>query len=41
MKMAKGGKMKKKNLRMLYYIAWVVGLIAAGILIYGIIKSLI
>jgi len=33
--------MKKNVLRTLYYIAWIVGFIAAGILIYGIIKALI
>ena len=33
--------MNKKILRTLYYIAWAVGFIAAGILIYGIIKTLI
>jgi len=33
--------MKKNNLKILYYIAWGIGLIAAGFLIYGIIKSLI
>jgi len=32
--------MNKKNLRILYYIAWLVGFFAAAILIYGIIKSL-
>ncbi len=31
----------KKNMKILYYIAWIVGLIAAAILLYGIIKSLI
>ena len=34
-------QMKKENLRMFYYIAWAVGLIAAAILVYGIIKALI
>jgi len=33
--------MKKKNLKILYYVAWIVGLIAAAILIYGIAKALI
>ncbi len=33
--------MRKKTLRILYYLAWIVGLIAAGILIYGIIRALI
>jgi hypothetical protein len=33
--------MDKKVMKILYYIAWIVGIIAAGILIYGIIKSII
>jgi predicted outer membrane lipoprotein len=33
--------MKKKTLRILYYIAWIIGLIAVGFLVYGIIKALI
>lgn len=33
--------MKKKTLRILYYIAWAIGIFAAAVLIYGIIKSLI
>ncbi len=33
--------MKKKILRILYYIAWLIGIIAAGFLVYGIIKSLV
>ena len=33
--------MDKKALRGLYYLAWIVGIAAVGILIYGIIKSLI
>lgn len=32
--------MDKKTLRIIYYIAWAVGLIAVGISIYGIIKAL-
>jgi hypothetical protein len=32
--------MDEKILRGLYYLAWAVGFFAAGILIYGIIKSL-
>lgn len=34
-------KMSRKNLKILYYIAWAVGIIAAAILVYGIIKSLL
>jgi len=33
--------MSDKTLRFLYYLAWAVGFFAAGVLIYGIIKSLI
>lgn len=33
--------MKKETLRFLYYIAWAVGIFAAVILVYGIIKSLL
>ena len=33
--------MKKKTLDILYYLVWIVGLIAAGFLVYGITKSLI
>lgn len=33
--------MKKSTIKLLYYLAWIVGLIAAGILIYGIIISLL
>jgi hypothetical protein len=33
--------MDKKLMKILYYIAWIVGLFAAAILVYGIIKSLI
>jgi hypothetical protein len=33
--------MNKNTLRKLYYIAWIIGFFAAGILIYGIIKSLL
>ena len=33
--------MKKKTLKILYYLAWIIGLIAAGFLIYGIVKALI
>jgi len=33
--------MNKKILEILYYIAWIVGLVAAGFLIYGIIKALV
>lgn len=33
--------MKKSTLKILYYIAWAVGIFAAAILIYGIIKALI
>lgn len=33
--------MSKKTLKFLYYLAWIVGLIAAGFLAYGIIKSLL
>ena len=32
--------MKTENLKIFYYIAWIVGLFATGILIYGIIKAL-
>jgi len=32
--------MKKRTLRILYYLAWIVGIIAASILVYGIIKSI-
>jgi hypothetical protein len=32
--------MNKKLMKFLYYIAWLVGLFAAVVLIYGIIKSL-
>lgn len=32
--------MKEKLKRVLYYIAWTVGLIASAILVYGIIKAL-
>jgi len=34
-------KMKDKKLKILYYIAWAVGIIAAIALIYGIIRALI
>lgn len=33
--------MKNRNLAILYYIAWAVGMIAVVALIYGIIKALI
>jgi cytosine/uracil/thiamine/allantoin permease len=33
--------MKKENLKLLYYLGWIVGLIAAALLVYGIIKALI
>ncbi len=33
-------KMKKKTLRILYYIAWAVGIFAMLLLIYGILKNL-
>jgi len=33
--------MDEKILNVLYYLAWAVGFFAAGVLIYGIIKSLI
>lgn len=33
--------MEKRTLRILYYLAWSVGLFAAAVLIYGIIKSLL
>jgi len=33
--------MEKKKLRWLYYLAWAIGLIAAAILIYGIIIAII
>ncbi len=33
-------KMRKNTLKFLYYVAWIVGLIAVGVLIYGIIKAL-
>jgi len=33
--------MSKKTMRMLYYLAWIVGIIAAAVLIYGIIRELI
>jgi len=33
--------MKDKKLRILYYIAWAVGIIVAIALVYGIIKALI
>ncbi len=33
--------MKKEKLKWLYYLAWAVGIVAALILIYGIIISLI
>ncbi len=32
--------MNKKTLKILYYFAWAIGFFAAGVLIYGIIKSL-
>lgn len=32
--------MNKKLIKWLYYIAWAVGIFAAAVLIYGIIKSL-
>jgi len=32
---------KNKTLEILYYIAWIIGLIAVGFLIYGIIRALI
>jgi len=33
--------MNEKILNVLYYVAWIVGFFAVGILVYGIIKSLI
>jgi len=33
--------MNKKTLKILYYIAWAIGIFAAVILIYGIVKSFI
>jgi hypothetical protein len=33
--------MKKSSLKIPYYLAWIVGLIAGGILIYGIIRPLL
>lgn len=33
--------MKKKSLRILQYIAWVIGFIALALLIYGIIRALL
>jgi hypothetical protein len=33
--------MNKKTLKILYYLAWAIGFFAAGVLIYGIIKSFI
>ncbi len=33
--------MNRKKLIWLYYLAWLIGIVAAGFLIYGIIKSLI
>jgi len=33
--------MKKKNLEVLYYLAWTIGFIAVIALLYGIIKTLI
>ena len=33
--------MRKQTLKMLYYIAWAVGIIAAAVLVYGIISALI
>jgi len=33
--------MKESNIKLLYYLAWAIGLVTAGFLIYGIIKSLI
>jgi|TARA_Y100000034_G_scaffold133769_1_gene200232 hypothetical protein len=32
--------MNERVLRVLYYLAWAVGFFAAGVLIYGIIRSL-
>jgi hypothetical protein len=34
-------KQKKKNTVWVYYLAWIIGIIAAGVLFYGIITSLI
>ena len=31
----------KKGLKILYYLSWTLGLIAVGILVYGIIKALL
>jgi len=33
--------MSKKNLRLLYYLAWTIGLAAVVVLAYGIIKELL
>jgi hypothetical protein len=36
-----GGKMSKKTKKVLYYLSWIVGLIAVIALAYGIIEALI
>jgi|GEM_PF-6649782 hypothetical protein len=32
--------MNEKNLKLLYYIAWIIGFFAVGILLFGIIREL-
>ena len=33
--------MSKKNLRLLYYLAWAIGLVAVAALAYGIVRELL